>query len=435
MLIEVMIGALVLALATAAVLDGLDGAQATGRANKDRSTAATLAQQDIERLRALPIVALAGRDETRNVDVSGVRYGVHSTTTWMRDNSTELSCTDDTSQAAYLKVSSTATAPASAAHPVSESTLITPPAAFSTTTGTATVKTSNRDGTPLAGVTVQLAGPASYSGTTNDLGCAIFSFIEPGAYTATFPGNYVSWDSERPVSLSVNVIAGKATPVQAELEAPASLRVSFKTPTGAAASWTNVSVPHPNLPGGFKVFSVGSAKAQIDATDLFPQKDGYGVYAGTCEANNPANPFWGDPDYFINHPASHADTPPGAALVPVDAVMPVLQIVAKRSKSRDLYVRIDQSDNPNEDVDCRQQEIVLRKLQNAKPGGSGSVTTTETFALPFGNYRVCIDDNNNRKSTNVELTSPTTVSWGTTTPAAPVDLTTGTTSGKCPDPF
>jgi hypothetical protein len=52
LMVEVLMGALLLALATFAVFNGLEGAQATGRMNKERSVSSTLAQQDIERLRA-----------------------------------------------------------------------------------------------------------------------------------------------------------------------------------------------------------------------------------------------------------------------------------------------------------------------------------------------------------------------------------------------
>ena len=76
LLVEVMIGALMLAITTVAVLNGLDGAQKTGRVNKERSVSATLAQQDIERLRSYPIAALSNFSQTRNVTVAGVQYFV-----------------------------------------------------------------------------------------------------------------------------------------------------------------------------------------------------------------------------------------------------------------------------------------------------------------------------------------------------------------------
>ena len=58
MLIEVMVGALILAITTTAVLNGLDGAQKTGGRNKARSVAAALAEQDQERMRSMPVADL-----------------------------------------------------------------------------------------------------------------------------------------------------------------------------------------------------------------------------------------------------------------------------------------------------------------------------------------------------------------------------------------
>lgn len=77
-MIEVIVGALLLGITTLAILDGLDGAQNQGRRNKERSVSATLAQQDIERLRAFPIPSLSNYSETRAVNVAGVPYTVSS---------------------------------------------------------------------------------------------------------------------------------------------------------------------------------------------------------------------------------------------------------------------------------------------------------------------------------------------------------------------
>lgn len=84
-MIEVIVGALLLGITTLAILDGLDGAQRQGRANKERSVSATLAQQDIERLRAFPIPSLSNYRETRAVNVQGVPYTVSSRADWVRD--------------------------------------------------------------------------------------------------------------------------------------------------------------------------------------------------------------------------------------------------------------------------------------------------------------------------------------------------------------
>jgi hypothetical protein len=84
-MVEVLMGALLLALATFAVFNGLEGAQATGRMNKERSVSSTLAQQDIERLRAYPITSLSNYRQTRTVNVAGVAYTVESRSDWVVD--------------------------------------------------------------------------------------------------------------------------------------------------------------------------------------------------------------------------------------------------------------------------------------------------------------------------------------------------------------
>ena len=67
-LVEVMVGAIVLAIVTFAVLDGMSGAADTGERNRQRSVASTLAQQDIERLRSFEITDLSNYRETRTVN-------------------------------------------------------------------------------------------------------------------------------------------------------------------------------------------------------------------------------------------------------------------------------------------------------------------------------------------------------------------------------
>jgi type II secretory pathway pseudopilin PulG len=444
MLVEVMVGTIVLAIATAAVLDGLDGAQKTGSRNKQRSVASTLAQQDLERLRSMPITALNNLAQTRQVDVTGVQYTVNSDTTWMRDKTIELSCTDDTAQAEYLKVSSTVTSPAATTHPVVEHTLLTPaPGAFSSTSGTAAIRATDRLGKPLANVTVDLGGPSSQSGTTNDLGCVIFDYIPAGDYVATIPGNLVSWNSAKPASAPVTVNPGKISQVQIELEQPASMRILFKNPSGTSVNWTKASVPHANLPGGFKVFTSATPTSLIDATDLFPQLGGYDVYAGDCEFNNPANQWWGDGTYFDTHPASHVDLDPGDSFVNVTATLPVLTINVTRQRRQDVWLQIDQNDTAT-GVTCQDtmRERTLGGIWIAK--SSSSSTTVETvsnsIALPFGTYRLCVDDNATsssgtvrRRSSGGSVSDPQLYTAGTVSKT--FDLTTGGTAAQCQDPF
>ncbi|MDQ5831660.1 MAG: hypothetical protein M3550_01200, partial [Actinomycetota bacterium] len=292
LLVEVMMGALVLGITTLAVLSGLDGAQNTGARNKARSEYSALAQQDIERLRSKPITALSNYSETRTIQVGPADYTVTSETEWVNDSSGVVSCTDDNAQAEYMKVSSTVTSASDTQQtPTKETTLLTPaPGAFSATSGTAAVLLTDRDGVPRPGVSVALSGPGSFSDTTNSLGCAIFGYIPAGTYDAQVSAG-VTWASQLPATAPVTVNAGRTSLTAIEVEQPASLRAHFKAPDATNTSWSRITVGHAKLPAGFLYFPDETSTtlvSSIDATNLFPHHDGYGVYAGSCELNNPA---------------------------------------------------------------------------------------------------------------------------------------------------
>jgi type II secretory pathway pseudopilin PulG len=382
-LVEVLVGTILLALTTAAVLDGLDGAQKTGRKNKDRSASATLAQQDIERMRSIPPAILAGMHQTRTVTVANVPYTVVSQADWVSDANGHVSCVSSNSQAEYMKLTATVNSPASADAPVSASSLLTPSGAFGDDTGTAAVKLTDRDGEPLSGVAVTLSGPGSGSETTNDLGCAIFAYIEPGNWTASVSGGLVNWNGGSPSTSAVTVAIGKTSSTQMELDVPASLRASFVTPAGTATTYKALSVANSKLTSGIKAVTWTTPSATRDIDKLFPFYDGYGVYAGSCKANNPA--LW-DSDYFETAGFGFAALDPGEALQPVQVVVPQIAVTVRRmngvtpqtfSQAR-IYVK--QRDSTYQ---C------TATIDNLTSTGSSHTSYVFTVPVPFGNYEVC----------------------------------------------
>jgi Tfp pilus assembly protein PilV len=447
-LIEVMVGAIVLAITTTAVLSGLDGAQDTGHSNKNRTEYSTLAQQDIERLRSLPIPALAGLDETRTVTVANVDYTVHSETEWVMDESgttSDISCTDYNPYAEYLKVSATVTSPAGEDHPVKETTLLTPaPGAFGNNTGTATVLLTNRDGDPLQGISVSLSGPGSYTEATNSKGCAIFRYIPSGAYSAQVSGK-AGWSNEVPATAPVTVNTGRTSLTPIEVEDPASLRAHFETPTGISTAWSRMTLSHAKLPAGFKVYPNDTATAEfssLDATEVFPHNDAYGVYAGSCEANNPA--VW-DADYFQPGVNGYIELDPGDNLKSVDVTMPTLTISFTKLASRPrFHVTATQLDGP----DC--VEILGNTFYPSATGTTLETTRNFTMSLPFGRYQICIDDGVRRR-TSTGYPSPASADPSTSSPshhnltpstgiplqqsdAVSLTTTSSGTAGTCPTP-
>ena len=292
-LIEVLVGCVVLAVATAGILNGIDGAQSVGAKNKARSVQATLAQQDIERMRSMPVASLDNFTQTRTLNVAGADYTVVSRTDWVSDKAGVVNCSNTGAKAEYLKLTSTVTSAATGAKTVTETGLLTPAVgALSTTTGSATVQLTDRNGSAVpSGVPVTLTGASSQSATTNSLGCAVFGFIPVGSYNITIPG-YVTMASSSPATSTMQVYTGRATFTPMQVERPASLRANFVQPaTGTSTAsmvWDRITVKNTNLVGGEKTFTRGSRATSVDATELYPFLDGVGVFAGTCDANDPS---------------------------------------------------------------------------------------------------------------------------------------------------
>jgi type II secretory pathway pseudopilin PulG len=418
LLVEVMVGAIVLAIATFAVLDGLSGAADTGERNRQRSVAATLAQQDIERMRSFEVTDLSGYRETRTVDMGGVDYTVVSRTDWVRDASGLISCTSDDTNAEYLKLTSVAYSPGSKDRPVREVSLLTPaPGAFSATSGTAAIKLTDRDGNPHANVWVSLDGASNPSESTNDVGCAIFGMIPAGNYEVNVNG-LVGWGGADGTTNTVTVQPAKTSLKHLELEPPGSLRARFERPDGSVGASSSMTVANAKLPGGTKSFSAGSAVATIDSNGLFPFLDGYGVYAGTCRANNPA--FW-DPTYFSTSGKGFVLLEPGDFLEPVNVQMGTLRVRVRSSASGtplvDSRVTLRQQDT---EAGCTAGSLTA--FVNST-GGDGE----HTFVVPFGTYRVCANNLSGTRRTR-ETTGPA----GTGTPTSPRDIRVAPPSALSP---
>lgn len=427
-MVEVLIGTVLLALTTAAVLDGLDGAQKTGLENRNRSAAATLAQQDIERMRSMPPSVLANLDQTRTVTLAGVGYTVVSQADWVRDASGLLSCTTDDTEAEYLRLRSTVSAPATPDQAVSETSLLTPPpGSFDEDTGTAAVRLTDRDGDPWSGLTVDLDGPSSLSATTNDVGCAIFAFIAADEWTASVDGDLVTWNGDSPPQSEVTVAAGKTSLTEIQIDDPGSLRASFVTPSGASSQWNSISVTNAKLPNGYKSFQVGAMASSKDAYGLFPFHDGYGVFAGTCEANNPA--IW-DSDYFETSGYGFVQLNPGDLLKTVQVVTPQVKLTVKRTGNNINAAQV-YAKQVDTTYDC--DSVVYNSGLVTFPDASAREFN---FPLPFGRYQLCVATRNGTSTWRYRLTnsssSPTHLNLRTAPlePTPVIDTSSGGSSGN-----
>jgi type II secretory pathway pseudopilin PulG len=387
-LIEVMVGAVILAIATAAILDGLDGAQATGSRNKARSVAAALAEQDQERMRSmvvLDLVDMIGTPQTRTVTVRGVDYTVKSTATWAPDNGGVISCSNNTRTASNVRILSEVTAPATRGV-VDEVSLVTPPAGtVAEGLGRAIVKVLDRTGAGTSGLTVNLSGTASYSAATNSLGCAVFSFIPVGNYTASVGGTgLVDWNGNLPATASLTVTEGGSVTVPLELDQKAEIRANFDTKVGAnaaiAAKSQWLTILNSKLSVGQKTIEAvpnGTPNTLITAGNLFPFVDGYSAYAGQCPTNDPSQA----PTNNSSALQQFTTAPNGIVTTPKVRVPAINVRVVSASGSAVNGARVFVT---TADAGCT-NTFPLQLSANVN-GISGSLSEP---GFPYGTYRIC----------------------------------------------
>src|SRR5918998_4834304 len=278
MLIGVMVGSVVLALATTAILSGIDGAQGTGARNKARSVAAALAEQDQERMRTMRVSDLAGYSQIRTVEVRGVDYTVKSSASWAVESGGAISCSNTSKTSANIRILSEVTSPLTRGT-VDQVSLVTPPAGtFAPGEGRAIVKVVNHMQVPIQGAAVRLTGPATFTGTTNSLGCVVFEFIPIGNYTAEVSGlGLVDWQGTTTPTKALGVAQSQSTLVEFEMGVAARINATFETKVGTNAPRTAnsqwITIANSKLAVGQKIIEAspaGAPNATISATSLFP---------------------------------------------------------------------------------------------------------------------------------------------------------------------
>jgi Tfp pilus assembly protein PilV len=387
-LIEVLVSVVMLAVISLGVLAMIDGPTAVSGASKARSTASALAQQDQDRMRAMTVTDLSGYAGTRAVPIGGVTYTVRSKATWVSDASGTESCTSNDNQAHYLKIMSTVTWPAIGTAPaVTATSLMAPPPSLSSTAGSLAVQVTDQGGAPVTDMAVR-ANPGFFATTTNTVGCAFFGALAVGNVTADYgQAGWVDPGGNSNVTLAGSVGAGQTTTLTASYAPAAQVAVSFDTKVGnaapVAARATATTIVNPSIPPpGFRMFTVANASPTITATNVYPFTSGYGVYAGSCSAANPAAY---NPNYYTQYPGSYARPGPrGSASVTVREPALNVKVIKGGSAKANAHVVVKATGTGCTDKYTMTTDNAGLLVLGAAP--------YQAPAVPFGTYSVCADD-------------------------------------------
>ncbi len=306
-LVEAIVAAALLLVLGLVLYTSFSAASNTTGRTRDRALAASIATQDQERMRAMPMAVVSNLRETRTQTAGAIAYTVTSRADWVTDSSGTVSCTSTDRSASYLRISTSVTSAALAGRPpVRVESLLAPPnGSFGTNRGSLAIQVVDRDGAGHSGISVSLTGPASFTETANEFGCVLFGHLPVGNYTASFPNPGCIGPTGDPTSSAPVGVVGETTTVhQFECDGPGRIDASFDTERFnlftlvplQILSWTQqpaqaerISVAHSGLPApGTRIFGNGTASDQINATSLYPFSSPYAVYSGDCVGADPA---------------------------------------------------------------------------------------------------------------------------------------------------
>ena len=316
MIVELCMTALIVALIGIGVFTGVQGATRGSGIAKSRSIAASLGQQDQERMRAFKAIDLANYRDTRTVTVAGIPYTVQSTARWVSDT-TSASCASGAMSSNYINIQSSVTWTNMAGlQPITTSSLYAPPpGSFSPGQGAIAAQVMNNANAPVSGLPVNLS-PSNLQDTTDSKGCVVFAALNPSPpnYDVSFsrPG-WVDNNGVNAVTKPATVIAATTTPLSFLYDEAGTIAVSFETQVGAnppqPAQAKAVRVENGELqPDQSEAFTVASPQLTVNATPLFPFTSAYTVYAGGCAANNPTTYLETPPTVVVTPGGSHTAT-------------------------------------------------------------------------------------------------------------------------------
>ena len=379
-MIEVMVSALLVAIIAVAMFNGFDAA---GRATADErahAQADALAQQDEDRLRGKQISQLSGLNETRTVTYNGTEYTITSKAHYVSDATSSESCSAEGESADYIQTSSEVGWRALKSRPkVVETGVIAPHIG-----GSLLVQVTNANGNGVAGMTVVETGPSpstdKETATTGANGCVIFGSVEPGTYNVTtYQTGYVekNGNSEPPASeRSVTVTNGTTARKEFEFDLAGEQRVKFAGKAAAGTETGDTFVIFNTSMTKFRPFGTVETYNTALATPktVFPFTSAYTVYAGSCEADDPAAVKSSNVDVTNIVPA-------GGPAESTVTVPPVNIAVWSGKNSSSPGKLIESAQVWVEDTGCK---TVVRKTETNPSGALAHP------GLPFGKFKLCV---------------------------------------------
>lgn len=386
-LIEVVVSALILAVATGGAVKLLTASGRAEAEQRHKAQAYAIAQEDQARLRAMRIPTLLGVSKAgpRQVVVGNNTYTVTSTSAFVNAVSDTAGCGVGTSSDDYVKIGTEVTWPTRGSFPPIKLQSIVNPTGGSldSSKGTLIVNTVNAKEEPISGFGVSGTGPSNFSGSTDSKGCVRFTDIPAGKYTMTTSkaGSFVDENGNPPGPRAISVVGASSNTITIMYDTAGTLETSFTVRETAGSTKTKatkaegVVVVHNGMTAQQKLFKsspVNTLQSTVKATGLFPFKTAYAVYASGCTRTYTSE----DQPQTVS-----AQISPGAN-AKATIQLPALFLTVRKSdpagtiNASGAVVKIADTD----------PECTGSLIRNYKTESTGLLPDP---GLPWGNYEIC----------------------------------------------
>ena len=359
---------------------------------------------------------------------------------------------EGTNTSDYLSITSTVSWSGSGATPptVIKSIVAPPNGSTSQTKGALAVVVEDAAGTPVPGFSVSGSGAGTFSGSTGSTGCVLFTNLPEGAYTLTpnAASGLVDVNGASPSPISTSVVGQSTNTIVLTYDTPGFVKVNFKTRINGSVQATTgdtISIFNTGMTDIATAGTVGNRASSLTSGNLFPFTSPYGVYAGSCAANNP------DPNDTGSSTVAGALaelTVTKNQTVTGDIQLPALDL-SVRTGSNSLTpgsllanATVKITDN-NCTVGGSPVKRTFTTTTTAAPGGAGKLAavgsaTVPTPGLPYGNYSICAyNPGTNRRNTTLQPSGAANIDVMSTQANASAtiylgSLAAGSASGACP---
>lgn len=387
-MIEVLVSALVILIVAGAVLSLVTATTHSAADQRQRAAAYSVAQEDQARLRAMRLSTLNRLNEENEVTLGGTTYTVDSTGTFI-DNATgtSSSCSAENSESDYVSIASRVSWEGGRKSVVLNSLVAPSSGSLNPNHGTLLITATNGSGQGIAGLSLRGTGAGTFSGSTDETGCANFSDLPAGNYTLSTEapgfvdadGNYSPWTK------TVGVVAAGKVPVSLMYDLPGGVVATFKYRVGSSSTFLparadSVVAYNALMPSGAKAFGsagVTSGRSlELKAEPLFPFKEADTIYAGACESNLPESSL----------ARATVVVQANETIATPQIQLPALNLTVEKGGSPVQGARVTVTDQ-----NCKIGYSRVKRLYSTD--AAGHLVNPETGeaepAMPWGTYEVC----------------------------------------------